>query len=107
MQAIPRSCDVVRFHPRVAAGFMVKVLVGGRLLVTKATDVSMDGLLIRAAVGSPGERLVVWIPLPGDREVATEATIVRCHDDGWVALKLDDLDWDDLLAMARFVHPRL
>jgi hypothetical protein len=85
---------------------MVTVGLQGRQVLTKAADLSMDGLLLKGPLGALGERLSLRIPLPADREIATIATIVR-HQDEWAALKLDELDWDDLLALARFVHPRL
>lgn len=106
MSAISKAYSPSRYHPRVRAGFMVTVGLKGRQVLTKAADLSMDGLLLKGALGDLGERLSVRIPLPADREITTEATIVR-RDDEWAALKLDDLDWDDLLALARFVHPRL
>lgn len=108
MPVISKTCGPSRYHPRVRAGFMVTVGLNGRQVLTKAADLSMDGLLLRGDLGAlvSGDRLSVRIPLPADREIATEATIVR-RDDEWAALKLDDLDWDDLLALARFVHPRL
>ena len=95
-----------RYHPRVKAGFMVMVCDGGRQVVTRATDLSIDGLKLLGDFGAPGARLSLRIPLPRDRVIETHGTIVRRGSE-WAAVKLDDLDWDDLFAMARFVHPRL
>ena len=39
-----QSLMPTRFHPRVDAGFMVKLFTGGRSVVAKATDLSMAGL---------------------------------------------------------------
>lgn len=105
MLEVARRPKPSRYHPRVRAGFMVRLDVRGRQLVSKAADLSMDGLLLRGDFGALGERLGVRIPLP-DREISIAATVVR-RDDAGAALKFDELDWDDLLAMARFVHPRL
>lgn len=86
---------------------MVMLEVDGRQLLTKAADVSMDGLLLKGDFGvQEGGRVPVRIPLPRDRVIDTEATIVR-RSPGWAALQLDELDWDDLLALARYVHPKL
>ena len=95
-----------RFHPRVGAGFMVKVFTGGRAVLAKASDLSMAGLRLVGDFASADERLTVCIPLPGDREVFTEATIRRRSEES-AALEFDQLDWDDLFALARFLHPRL
>ena len=42
----------------------------------------------------------------GDREIVTSATVRRRNDET-VALEFDQLDWDDMFALARFLHPRL
>jgi hypothetical protein len=36
-----------RFHPRVEANFMVKVLLNGRALLAKAQDLSMAGVSLQ------------------------------------------------------------
>jgi hypothetical protein len=95
-----------RFHPRVEANFMVKVLVGGRLLLAKARDLSMAGVFVLGLGGRPGDLLTVSVPLPEDREIITAARICRVRQDG-AAVEFDQLDWDDLCALARFLHPRL
>ncbi len=94
-----------RFHPRVKATFMVKLRVNGRSLEAKAKDLSMAGVYLVSDPG-PGERITVSIPLPGDREVVTQGRVRRRQANG-VALEFDQLDWDDLFALARFLHPRL
>ncbi|MGQ0508698.1 MAG: PilZ domain-containing protein [Myxococcaceae bacterium] len=95
-----------RFHPRVDANFMVKVLINGRAVVAKARDLSMAGLYLLAKPPVSTTELTLSIPLPGDREVVTTARVCRWHAEG-VALEFDQLDWDDLFALARFLHPRL
>lgn len=95
-----------RFHPRVDAGFMVKLFTQGRAVLAKATDLSMAGLKLVGDFSSSEERLTLSIPLPGDREVVTTATVRRCNDEE-LALEFDQLDWDDMFALARFLHPRL
>ncbi|MGA9523688.1 MAG: PilZ domain-containing protein [Myxococcaceae bacterium] len=95
-----------RFHPRVGAGFMVKLLINGRALVCKARDLSMAGLYISNAPSSLEEKVTVAVPLPGDREVVTSCLVRRVQEDG-VGLEFEHLDWDDMFALARFLHPRL
>lgn len=95
-----------RFHPRVEANFMVKLLLNGRAVLAKARDLSMAGLLLVEDPGIPRNRLTLAIPLPGDREVVTGCRVVRRTGHG-VALEFDQLDWEDMFALARFLHPRL
>ena len=95
-----------RFHPRVEANFMVQVHVNGRAVVAKARDLSMAGLFLLAHPGDAQERLTVTLPLPGDEEIVTRCLIVRREAKG-VALEFDTLDWDEMIAPARYLHPRL
>lgn len=95
-----------RFHPRVDAGFMVKLFTGGRSVVAKATDLSMAGLKLVGDFAAADDRMTLCIPIPGDREVVTSATVKRRGDEE-LALEFDQLDWDDMFALARFLHPRL
>lgn len=106
MTLAPDAVMATRFHPRVDAGFMVKLLTNGRAIIAKAADLSMAGVKLLGEFGSAGDRLTVAIPLPGEREISTRATIRRCSEEG-VAVEFDQLDWDDMFALARFVHPRL
>jgi hypothetical protein len=100
----PRTAE--RFHPRVEANLKVKVLLPGRTVAAEARDVSMAGLFLLAHPGDTQRRLKVSLPLPGDREIVTTCEIRRREADG-VALEFGELDWDDLIALARFLHPRL
>ena len=95
-----------RHHPRVSANFTVKAHVKGRTVLTKARDLSMAGIWVEGRLGNEGELLTVSIPLPQDREVLTAGRITRQSEQG-VALEFDDLDWDDMFALARYLHPRL
>ncbi len=96
---------VQRYHPRVEATFMVKLLVNGRNLVAKAKDLSMAGLCL---LGVPAitDHLTISLPLPGDREITTKATVKR-RSPGTIGLEFDQLDWDDMFALARYLNPRL
>jgi hypothetical protein len=85
---------------------MVKLLDSGRSIIAKATNLSMAGMNVIGQLIAPGDRLTVTIPLPGDREIVTGATVRRRSADE-TALEFDQLDWEDLFALARFVRPRL
>jgi hypothetical protein len=100
----PNPAD--RYHPRVEANLMVKVVQSGRTVVAKARDLSMAGLYLHAQVADSLRQLTLCIPLPDDREIITTCTILRKEMDG-VALEFGTLDWDDFLALARYLHPRL
>lgn len=95
-----------RFHPRVDAGFLVKLDLGERTVLVRAEDLSMAGLKLLGALPNLEERVTVALPLPDDREIVTAATVRRRHGDE-VALEFDQLDWEDMFALARYLHPRL
>jgi hypothetical protein len=98
--------QVERFHPRVEANLMVKVILPGRAVIAKARDLSMAGLFLHAQPADTLKELTLSIPLPGDRELVTTCAIRRREMNG-VALEFGTLDWDDFLALARYLHPRL
>lgn len=95
-----------RFHPRVEANFMVKLLTNGRSVLAKAEDLSMAGLKLIGDFALADTHVTVTIPVPGEREVVTKATMRRRGADD-AALEFDNLDWDDMFVIARFLHPRL
>jgi hypothetical protein len=95
-----------RFHPRVDANFMVKVHSEGRVVLAKANDLSMAGVKLMGDFTRAGTKITVAIPLPNDREIVCQAMVRRCNDEE-TALEFDQLDWDDMFALARFLHPRL
>ena len=95
-----------RFHPRVDAGFMVKLFTGGRSVVANANDQYIAGLKLVGDLGSADDRMTLSIPIPGGREIVTQATVRRRGEEE-LALEFDQLDWDDMFSLARFLHPRL
>jgi PilZ domain len=95
-----------RSHPRVDAGFMVKVLRHDRTLLYRTRDLSMTGLFVEDLRVFPGHLVTVELPLPHDRDVHAECTVRRLTDEG-VALEFTELDWDDMFALARYLYPRL
>jgi hypothetical protein len=95
-----------RRHPRVHAGFLVKAHAGGRIVLHKARDLSMTGVLLE---GDTGDRASVMLELPlpdQDRSVLTTGEVMR-RQGSRTALRFVDLDWNDICALARFVAPRL
>ena len=95
-----------RFHPRVEANFMIKLKLIGKQVLAKARDVSMAGASILGEFLGVSERVQVVIPLPDDREIVTAASVRRKTGE-MIAVEFDQLDWDDMFALARFLHPRL
>jgi hypothetical protein len=95
-----------RQHPRVPANFMVKVFVKNRTLLAKASELSMAGLFVTGDTELDEDSVVMSVPLPNDREMVATARVRRRSPKG-TALEFTDLDWDDLLALARYLHPRL
>ena len=95
-----------RTHPRVPAGFAVEVRTQEGAWVAQARDLSMAGLLLVGFAAEPGEVLQMSISLPQDHVRAFRGRVTRVHSEG-VAVEFERLDWDDLFALARFLHPRL
>ena len=96
-----------RAHPRVCAGFLVKLRLGAREVLARARDLSMSGLFLDGPVSRLPRELDLRISLPGlDREVLTTCRVRRQEAQG-VALSFADIDWDDFLLVARYLSPRL
>jgi hypothetical protein len=95
-----------RTHPRVPAGFAVEVRAADGAWVAQARDLSMAGLLLVGFAAEAGELLDLGVSLPGDQVRAFRGRVTRVHGEG-VAVEFERLDWDDLFALARFLHPRL
>jgi len=95
-----------RYHPRVDANWMVQVHLGERRVLVKALDLSMAGLFLHGHPGDAMRRLTLTLPLPGVGDITTTCSIVRREAHG-VAVEFDELDWDHLLLLARYLHPRL
>jgi len=95
-----------RFHPRVEAALTVRVDVNGRAFLAKTRDLSMDGVFLIGKAPVNVRRLVITLPLPGGREIVTGADVKRYGTDG-LAVQFDQLDWDDLIALARYLAPRI
>jgi hypothetical protein len=107
---MPESLDLgsirERQHPRVAAHLPVEVRGPGLLRQAVAEDISLAGLRVLGLHAPVGQSLSVALTLPGDRLVQLRCSVVR-QDSTGAALEFDGLDWDDLFALARFLHPRL
>lgn len=98
--------QAARYHPRVEANFMIKLKLDGRSVLAKARDLSMAGVCVLGEFLGVGERVQVAIPLPEDREIVTAGSVKRVGGEV-LAVEFDQLDWDDMFALARFLHPRL
>jgi hypothetical protein len=94
-----------RYHPRIEANFDVKVLLNGKVIPARARDLSMNGMFLRAFPLGDLERFPVILPLEG-REIRVTAVVRRQHLDG-VAVEFANVDWDDMIALAGYLHPRL
>lgn len=95
-----------RNHPRVPAHLMVKLKLNDKAVSVRSTDLSMNGLCLQASLPELQEFVRIAIPLPDDSHVVTNAK-VAWRDDDRVALEFNNLDWEDMFALARFLHPRL
>lgn len=95
-----------RAHPRVDASLMVKLKLGGRAVSARAVNLSMAGMCLQGEFHELGDSVMVAIPLPEDKHVITHAR-VRRRDEGRIGLEFAQLDWEDMFALARFLHPRL
>lgn len=97
-----------RRHPRVEANFLVLVRGRGVPLVHKAKNVSLNGILLSGDGVERGAPVVVEMPLPEEsRMISATGRVVRHGPDEAVGIHFTDLDWDGILAMARFLAPRL
>ena len=88
------------------AGFAVEVRTQDGAFTAQARDLSMAGLLLVGFSAQPGEVLPLSVSLPGDQVRAFRGRVSRVNAEG-VAVEFERLDWDDLFALARFLHPRL
>lgn len=104
--ALNPEANPQRMHPRVEANLMVKVHLSNRTVVVNARDLSMAGLFLQAHASDSQRHLTITLPLPGDREIVTRCRIRRRDVQG-IAVEFESLDWDDVLALARYLHPRL
>ncbi len=95
-----------RFHPRVGAHLVVKLKLNGRAVSARSTDLSMAGLCLQGDFPELVDQVTLAIPLPEDKQIITQAR-VKWREGGKVALQFAQLDWEDMFALARFLHPRL
>ena len=95
-----------RAHPRVVAGFIVRIRNGHEIIVAMARDVSMVGLSIDAPLPE-GKKFPLALSLPGEVRPIVAVGQVERSDDSGTALTFVDLAWNNLFALARFLSPRL
>lgn len=106
MESVTEKLMTERFHPRVETQILIKVMANGRTYLAQAADLSMAGCRIMDAPVIKGDRLQIIIPLPDQPDLITGCEIRRRDEDS-IAVEFDTLDWDDLLGLARYLHPRL
>jgi hypothetical protein len=106
MQTMTGEAVATRFHPRVGAQLVVKLKLNGRAVSARSTDLSMAGLCLQGEFPELADQVTLAIPLPDDKHVITQAK-VKWREAGKVALEFAQLDWEDMFALARFLHPRL
>ena len=80
--------------------------LNGRAVSARAVNLSMAGLCLQGEFHEVGDSVTVAIPLPEDKHVITQA-MVRRRAAGQIGLEFAQLDWEDMFALARFLHPRL
>jgi hypothetical protein len=95
-----------RQHPRVQANLPIQVRAPGMVRQAVAEDLSLAGLRVLGLRAPIGQGLTILLPLPEDRVLTLRCSVVR-HDGTGVAVEFDGLDWEDLFALARYLHPRL
>ncbi len=106
MQTMTGTAVSTRYHPRVGAHLMVKLKLNGRAVSARSTDLSMAGLCLQGEFPELADLVTLAIPLPDDKQLVTEAK-VKWREAGRVALEFAELDWEDMFALARFLHPLL
>lgn len=106
MEMLTGEVVSTRFHPRVGANLMVKLKLNGKAVSARSSDLSMAGLCLQGEFPDLEDQVTLAIPLPDDKHVITQAK-VAWRDGGRVALEFAQLDWEDMFALARFLHPRL
>lgn len=104
---MPQPTSIKRQHPRVRAGFLVKMQLGSREVLARARDLSMVGLYLDGPLSRLPSEIDLRIPLPGqDRDVVTRCRVERADLEG-VAVSFQRIDWNDLIRVARYLSPRL
>ena len=102
------STQPMRQHPRVGADFVVRLIGPTRSVLTRAVDLSMAGLALIDPAGELKRAVFdrVSISIPGEEELVLRVRVARREGER-VGLIFEDLDWDDLFLLARYLSPRL
>jgi hypothetical protein len=95
-----------RHHPRVPANFPIRLLHGARTWSGRAKNLSLSGLALEGnkQVGLGKVRLELALPSE-DAPLWVQGEVIR--EDRELAVRFLDLDWPEILALARYVSPRL
>ncbi len=95
-----------REHPRVPADFVVHVEMPGGTVKARARDLSMAGCYLDAPLKVP-DRVQVLMVLPEEVGSVLTTCEVERRDAHGVALSFAEIDWNDLMRLAKFLSPRL
>lgn len=107
-QAQAQLAQPVRQHPRVEADFVVRLEGPTQSVLTRAVDLSLAGMAIHDPAGELRRAIFdrVAIAIPGEPELTVRVRVARREGDR-VAVVFEELDWDDLFLLARYLSPRL
>ncbi|MCL2011528.1 MAG: PilZ domain-containing protein [Cystobacterineae bacterium] len=94
-----------RYHPRVVSRLTAKLWIGSHCSVVRILNLSMAGVCVVGSLPDYMERVHVCIGLPHGFELKVFAKVKR-QEQGLLALEFETLDWDALIALARYLHPR-
>ncbi len=93
-----------REHPRFEADVVVHV--GARQLPVRARNLSMVGLYLDEELETEAD-VPLTIDLPGAARPVVATGRVERRDGVGTAISFADIDWDDLLLVARYLSPRM
>ena len=97
-------------HPRIRPALPVRALLDGQLVLTKAADLSLTGCFLEGLPKPRSDSLALELPI-GERWIRLRARIVRVQKGAEVgcdlAVTFQDLPWDDICAIARFLANKM
>lgn len=107
-QAHAQQTQPMRQHPRVDANFLVRLVGPTQSVLTRTADLSMAGMAILDPAGSLKRTIFdrVAVQIPGEEELVLRVRVAR-HEGDRIAVVFEELDWDDLFCLARYLSPRL
>lgn len=95
-----------RFHPRAHSQIKVLLQAGAHETEAQVCDISMAGLTLAHAGPLKTDAVQVVLPIGNERHLVLDAE-VKHQTDSRVGVAFRELDWEQLLELARFVSPKL